>query len=53
LFNKAVGETAELYYQYQYDYIFNSDKFEQAFGVKSTLYADGVQQLAQTVFRPA
>ncbi|MGV3586946.1 MAG: NAD-dependent epimerase/dehydratase family protein [Adhaeribacter sp.] len=53
LFNKAVGETAELYYQYQYDYIFNSDKFEQAFGVKPTPYANGVQQLSQTFFRPA
>ena len=53
LFTKVIGETAELYYQYQYDYIFSSEKFEKAFGVKPTTYAAGVQQLSQTLFKPA
>ncbi|GEO06133.1 NAD-dependent epimerase [Adhaeribacter aerolatus] len=52
LFNKSIGETAELYYQYQYDYNFTSSKFEKAFGLKPTTYADGVQQLSQTLFKP-
>ena len=52
LFTKAIGETAELYYQYQMDYIFRSEKFQNAFGVRPTAYADGVQQLSQTLFRP-
>jgi nucleoside-diphosphate-sugar epimerase len=51
LFTKAIGETAEMYYQYQYDYEFSSEKFEKAFGIKPTAYADGVQQLSQTIFK--
>ncbi|MGV3503465.1 MAG: NAD-dependent epimerase/dehydratase family protein [Adhaeribacter sp.] len=53
LFSKAIGETAELYYQYQHDYVFCSKKFEEAFGLLPTSYAEGVQKLAQTLFKPA
>ena len=53
LFTKAIGETAELYYQYQYDYIFSSEKFQHAFGVMPTTYDEGLQQLSQTLFKPA
>jgi nucleoside-diphosphate-sugar epimerase len=49
LFNKNIGETTEMYYQYQFDYIFSSEKFEKAFGVQPTSYADGLQELAQTL----
>ncbi len=52
LFNKIVAETTELYYQYQYDYIFDSRKFEDYFNVKPTSYADGVKELSQTLFKP-
>ena len=52
LLTKAIGETAELYYQYQYDYLFSSEKFERAFKVAPTAYAEGVRQLSQTLFRP-
>jgi nucleoside-diphosphate-sugar epimerase len=51
LFNKMIGETSELYYQYEYDYIFDSRKFEDYFKVKPTPYADGVTALSQTLFR--
>lgn len=44
LFNKLIGETAELYYQYEYDYVFNSRKFEKAFQVQPTSYAAGLEQ---------
>lgn len=46
LFNKLIDETAEMYYQYQYDYVFDSTKFEQRFGIKATCYADGIQKAA-------
>lgn len=42
LFNKPVGETVELYYQYQYDYIFNSKKIEDYFGIQPTSYREGI-----------
>ena len=51
LFTKTIGETAELYYQYQYDYLFSSEKFEKAFKMKPTRYQDGIEQLSQTLFR--
>lgn len=42
LFNKPVGETVELYYQYQYDYVFNSKKIEDYFGIQPTSYREGI-----------
>lgn len=44
LFNKTVGETAEMYYQYRYDYQFDSSRFEQAFGAAATPYAQGIAE---------
>ena len=46
LFNKLISETAEMYYQYQYDYVFDSTKFEQTFQVKPTQYEEGIRQFA-------
>jgi nucleoside-diphosphate-sugar epimerase len=51
IFNKMIGETAELYYQYEYDYIFDSKKFEDYFKVKPTPYEDGIKELTQTLFK--
>jgi nucleoside-diphosphate-sugar epimerase len=51
LFNKVIGGTVEMYYQYDHDYNFNSDKFEKAFGVKPTSYEEGVRHLSQTLFK--
>ena len=42
LFNKPVSETVELYYQYQYDYIFSSKKIEDYFGIQPTSYREGI-----------
>jgi nucleoside-diphosphate-sugar epimerase len=47
LFNKMIGETVEMYYQYQYDYIFSSEKFEKAYGLKPTSYEDGIRQFSK------
>jgi hypothetical protein len=44
IFNKQIGETAELYYQYQNDYIFDSSRFENVFGVKPTPNAEGLKE---------
>jgi hypothetical protein len=51
LFNKAIGETVELYYQYQYDYIFDSTKFEQTFNFKPTPYEAGMKEVKDTLFK--
>lgn len=51
LFDKVTGGAVEMYYQYDHDYIFDSTKFEKAFGVQPTSYADGFQQLSQTLFK--
>jgi nucleoside-diphosphate-sugar epimerase len=47
LFNKVIGETVEMYYQYQYDYVFSSEKFEKAYGLKPTSYGDGITQCSK------
>lgn len=51
LFNKVIGGTAEMYYQYDHDYIFDSTKFEKAFNIKPTTYQQGIQHLSQTLFK--
>lgn len=50
LFQPVIGETSELYYQYRYDYVFNSDKFEKTFGMRPVSYLQGIQELSQTLF---
>jgi len=40
-----------MYYQYDHNYIFNSDKFEKFFNVKPTTYRDGIVELSQTLFK--
>jgi nucleoside-diphosphate-sugar epimerase len=42
LFNKLIGETAEMYYQYAHDYVFDSSAFEPTFGMTATPYAEGI-----------
>jgi len=51
LFDKTIQEMVEMYYQYDHDYNFNSDKFEKAFNFKPTTYGDGIRQLSQTVYK--
>ena len=52
LFKKVVAGTAEMYYQYDHDYNFNSSKFESAFNVKPTSYREGLTHLSETLYRP-
>jgi len=51
LFNKAIQGTVEMYYQYQYDYIFDSSKFENAFGVKPISYKEGILHLFESYYK--
>ena len=51
LFNKPVKDSVEMHYQFNHDYVFTSDKFEKAFNVKPTSYQQGIQHLAQTLFK--
>ncbi len=51
LFNKQIKDTVEMYYQYDHDYNFNSDKFEKAFAVKPVSYRDGINELVQTFYK--
>ncbi|MGZ3754527.1 MAG: NAD-dependent epimerase/dehydratase family protein [Mucilaginibacter sp.] len=51
LFNKVIQGTVEMYYQYNHDYNFNSDKFEKAFNFKPTRYEDGIKLMSETLYK--
>ena len=51
LFQKVVMGTVEMYYQYNHDYNFDSDKFEKAFNMKPTSYEEGIRNLSETLFK--
>lgn len=53
LFERNTREMVEMYYQFDHDYNFNSDKFEKAFNFKPTAYEDGIRQLSQTIYKKA
>ncbi|MES2112690.1 MAG: NAD-dependent epimerase/dehydratase family protein [Bacteroidota bacterium] len=53
LFQKVVMGTVEMYYQYNHDYDFNSDKFEKAFNMKPTSYEEGIKAMSETLFKKA
>jgi nucleoside-diphosphate-sugar epimerase len=44
LFVPVMKEFIEMYYQYDRDYVFISDKFENSFGFKPTSYEEGIRQ---------
>jgi nucleoside-diphosphate-sugar epimerase len=51
LFDKNVKSSIEMYYQYDHDYIFNSDKFEKAFNLKPATYEDGIKLMSETLYK--
>jgi nucleoside-diphosphate-sugar epimerase len=51
LFSTMTNELVEMYYQYDHDYNFNSDKFEKAFSYKPTTYEDGIKAMSQTLYK--
>jgi len=51
LFMPIMKEVKEMLYQYDRDYVFNSDKFEAHFDMKPTTYLDGIREIVETDFR--
>lgn len=51
LFKKVVAGTVEMYYQYDHDYNFSSSKFENAFGIKPTPYAEGIKKMSEPLYK--
>jgi len=49
LFNKAVKESYEMLYQNEYDYLFDSTKFENAFNYKPISYEEGIIETAKSL----
>lgn len=49
IFNKLIGETAEMYYQYDHDYVFSSEKFERQYKIRPTSYEDGIRQFSRII----
>ena len=52
LFVPIMGELAEMMYQNDRDYIFDSDKFDKRFDFTPTSYSDGLRQVIQADFKP-
>jgi len=45
LFDPLMKELVEMFYQYDRDYVFNSDKFEAKFHQKATPYLEGIKEI--------
>lgn len=50
-FAEQAPEIAEMMYQYDHDYIFDSQKFQNTFGVQPTSYRDGFKYIFDTLAR--
>lgn len=48
LFIGVIKESLEMLYQNDSDYLFDSSKFDKAFTFKTTTYAEGIQQTAES-----
>lgn len=51
VFIPVMRESYEMLYQYDKDYVFNSDKFEGRFGFRPTAYEDGIKEVIGTLRR--
>ena len=50
LFVPVMRETVEMLYQYDREYVFDSNKFEQAFQMAPTPYKEGIRSVAEAGF---
>ncbi|UAY55574.1 NAD-dependent epimerase/dehydratase family protein [Arachidicoccus terrestris] len=48
LFMPVMRESREMLYQYDKDYVFNSDKFEKRFAFQPTSYEDGIKEILRS-----
>jgi nucleoside-diphosphate-sugar epimerase len=51
LFMPVMKEMVEMMYQYNRDYVFDSNKFEKKFGVKPTPYQKGIEHIVRTDYK--
>jgi nucleoside-diphosphate-sugar epimerase len=51
LFIPIMKEFPEMLYQYEQDYVFESSKFEDRFGIKATAPAEGIRNMVQSMKR--
>ena len=51
LFNPIMKEVKEMLYQYDRNYVFNSDKFEKKFGMKATPYLEGIREIVMLDYK--
>ena len=51
LFIPLMKELPEMMYQYDREYVFNSDKFEKAFDFKPTPYAEGIKEIVKADYQ--
>lgn len=51
LFDRATGELHEMLYQYAFPYVFDSTKFEKAYGFTPTSYEEGIKATAESYLR--
>lgn len=49
LFDKNIKEAVEMLYQSEADYLFDSSKFENTFGIAPTSYAQGIRETARSL----
>jgi nucleoside-diphosphate-sugar epimerase len=49
LFNKAIKESYEMLYQNEYNYLFDSSKFEKAFNYQPIGYEEGIMKTAKSI----
>jgi len=47
LFNPMMKELAEMIYQFDREFVFDSSKFEHYFSLKPTSYADGIESIVR------
>jgi len=47
LFDKTTKELYEMLYQYEFDYLFDSSKFEKAYKFQPVSYAEGIKATAE------
>lgn len=52
LFVPVMREMVEMIYQYDRDYVFNSNKFEQRFDLQPTPYIRGIREIIRSDYRP-
>lgn len=49
LFNGIIRESVEMFYQNDSDYLFDSRKFDKAFGFKTTSYSEGIRETVKSM----